>query len=98
MILTLNSKSYAADLDRIVNYNVTVEPRMNDGTLDITYAITWKVLDSTTEGPLEWVQIGTPNENFDTITALSNNIRSITKYNGPFVKIVFNKNIMQENK
>ena len=57
IIVTINNKSYAADLDRIVNYNVTVEPRMNDGTLDITYAITWKVLDSTTEGPLEWVQI-----------------------------------------
>lgn len=91
IILAINTKSYAADLDRIVNYNVTVEPRMNDGTLDITYEITWKVLDSTTEGPLEWVQIGTPNENFDNIRSLSTNIRSIDKYNGPFVKIVFDK-------
>lgn len=91
IILAINTKSYATDLDRIVNYNVTVEPRMNDGTLDITYEITWKVLDSTTEGPLEWVQIGTPNENFDNITALSTNIKSIAKYNGPYVKIVFNK-------
>lgn len=90
-ILAINTKSYATDLDRIVNYNVTVEPRMNDGTLDITYEITWKVLDSTTEGPLEWVQIGTPNENFDNITALSTNIKSIAKYNGSYVKIVFNK-------
>ncbi len=31
--------------------------------LDITYDIEWKVLDSTTEGPLTWVQIGTPNSN-----------------------------------
>ena len=36
---------------------------MEDGSLDITYDIEWKVLDSTTEGPLTWVQIGTPNSN-----------------------------------
>lgn len=86
-----NTRCYAADLDRIVNYVVTVEPRMNDATLDITYEITWKVLDSTTEGPLEWVQIGTANSSFDTPTALTKNIRSITKYSGSYVKIVFNK-------
>ena len=91
IILTKSNESYAVDLDRILNYNVTVDPRMNDGTLDITYEITWKVLDSTTEGPLEWVQIGTPNEYFDTIKPLSKNIKSINQYNGPFVKIVFNK-------
>lgn len=91
LILIINTESYAADLDRIVNYNVTVDPRMNDGTLDITYEITWKVLDSTTEGPLEWVQIGMPNEYFDTIKPLSKNIKSINQYNGAFVKIVFDK-------
>lgn len=91
LVVGFNTKSYASDLDRIVNYVVTVDPRMNDGTLDIIYEITWKVLDSTTEGPLEWVQIGTPNSNFDTPTALTDNINSITKYNGSYVKIVFNK-------
>lgn len=91
IMLTTGKQTYAAELDRIINYNVTVEPRMNDGTLDITYAITWKVLDSTTEGPLEWVQIGTPNENFDSIIPLSTNIKSIKKYNGPYLKIVFDK-------
>ena len=90
-ILITSPKCFAADLDEIVNYEVIVEPRMNDGSLDITYEITWKVLDSTTEGPLEWVQIGTPNANFDTPIALSKNIRSITPYNGSYVKIVFNK-------
>lgn len=85
------AKSYAVDLDEITNYVVTVEPRMNDGTLDITYEITWKVLDSTTEGPLEWVQIGTPNSYFDTPTALSKNIKRISAYNGPYVRIDFTK-------
>ena len=65
IFLSICPKCFATDLDEIVNYEVVVEPRMNDGSLDITYQITWKVLDSTTEGPLEWVQIGTPNSNFD---------------------------------
>lgn len=91
IILLFNSNSYAADLDEIINYIVIVEPRMNDGTLDITYEITWKVLDSATEGPLTWVQIGTPNSYFDNPTALTNNIRSISKYNGAYVKIYFDR-------
>ena len=91
LILNINTKTYAADLDEIVNYIVTVEPRTNDGSLDITYEITWKVLDSTTEGPLEWVKIGTPNSYFDTPTALSKNIKSISKYSGSLVRIVFTK-------
>lgn len=90
-MLIISPKCLATDLDEIEDYNVVVEPRMNDGSLDITYEITWKVLDSSTEGPLEWVQIGTPNSDFDNPTALSKNIRSIKPYNGPFVKIIFNK-------
>ncbi len=91
IVLGVNNKTYAADLDEIVNYVITVEPRMNDASLDITYEISWKVLDSTTEGPLEWVRIGTPNENFDTPTALTKNISSITKYSGSNLRIVFDK-------
>ena len=85
------NNSYAVDLDRIVNYVVTVDPRMSDGSLDITYEITWEVLNSTQEGPLEWVKIGTPNSKFDNITALSSNIKSISQYEGSYVKIVFDK-------
>jgi len=92
MIVLLNSpKCLAADLDEIENYEVIVEPRMTDGTLDITYKITWKVLDSTTEGPLKWVQIGTPNSKFDNVEALSDNIISISKYGESYVKIIFDK-------
>lgn len=64
---------------------------MNDGSLIITYDITWKVLDSTTEGPLSWVQIGTPNSGFKNPTALTSNIKSIDQYNGSYVKIDFNR-------
>ena len=90
-IFVLGGKVQAAELDKIVNYVVTVDPRMTDGSLDITYEITWKVLDSTTEGPLEWVKIGTPNSNFDTPTALTNNIAKIEKYSGSYVRIDFTK-------
>ena len=90
--LFIGNKTFAAtDLDEIEEYIVTVDPRMTDGTLDITYDITWKVLDSTTEGPLTWVQIGTPNSSFDTATALTENITSISKYNGSYVKIEFDR-------
>lgn len=90
-IMMMGQECYAADLDRIDNYVITVDPRMNDGTLDITYEITWTVLDSTTEGPLEWVQIGTANSNFDNPTALTSNIKKIKKYNGSYVRIDFKK-------
>lgn len=86
-----NCRCQAASLDEIVNYEVTVDPRLSDGTLDIMYEITWKVLDSTSQGPLEWVQIGTPNSNFDNVVALTSNIKSIKKYNGSYVRIDFKK-------
>ena len=91
VILLISSNVFAADLDRITNYVITVDPRMNDGTLDITYEITWKVLDSTSEGPLSWVKIGTPNENFDNPTALTSNIKKIKQDNGAYVRIDFKK-------
>lgn len=88
--LFIGNKTFAAtNLDEIESYIITVDPRMTDGTLDITYEIKWKVLDSTTEGPLSWVQIGTPNQNFDTATAITSNIKSISKYKGSYVKIEF---------
>jgi hypothetical protein len=91
-LFVINAKAYAStDLDEILNYEITVDPRMNDGSLDITYNISWKVLDSTTEGPLTWVQIGTPSSNFSDPTAITSNITNIEKYNSQYVKITFDK-------
>ena len=91
-IVFFNTKTNAANLDEILNFEVKVDPRMNDGTLDMTYTVKWRVLDSTTEGPLTWVKIGTPNENFDTPTALTNTIKSIRKdSSGSAVRIDFTK-------
>lgn len=83
-------KCEAVDLDEIISYTTTLSPR-DDGTLDIKYNIQWKVLDSTTEGPLEWVKIGIPNQHVDNIKKISDNINKI-KYSssgGNYVIIDF---------
>ena len=89
-ILLIPNLSFAKDLDRINEYNITVDPRKN-GTLDMVYAIKWEVLDSDSEGPLEWVKIGIPNSHVDSIKAISNNIKSAKYYedNGSYVRIDF---------
>lgn len=81
IIFLLQSTEIKAEttLDEIQKYDITVDVR-NDGSLDMNYKISWKVLDSDTEGPLEWVKIGIPNEHIDTIIAKSNNIKNIDYY------------------
>ena len=89
-IFMITCKCEAVDLDEIISYTTIVSPR-DDGTLDIKYNIKWKVLDSTTEGPLEWVKIGIPNQHVDNIKKISNNIKKI-KYlssGGNYVRIDF---------
>lgn len=84
------SKCKAVDLDQILDYTTTISPR-DDGTLDIKYHLEWKVLDSTLEGPLEWVKIGIPNQHVNNIKKISNNISSVShlKNNGNYVKVKF---------
>lgn len=90
IILNINNKVYA-DTDIIENYTITVDPDMNNGELDITYEIKWKVLDSETEGPLTWAKIGTPNSHFTSPTALTPNIKKIQPYGDSYVRIDFDK-------
>lgn len=63
-------------LDRIDLYEITINPRQ-DGTLDITFNIEWTVLDSNSQGPLEWVKIGIPNYDATEFKKLTNNISKI---------------------
>lgn len=90
-LICFSPKTQAANLDYIEEFNITVDPRMNDGTLDIIYEIKWKVLDSTTEGPLEWVKIGVPNKEYEITGKLTNNIKSMTKYSSDYVRIDFDR-------
>lgn len=77
VLLTWITPIYAADLDEIVNYNITVIPNQ-DATLNIYYDIDWLVLDSDSEGPLTWVKIGIPNSHTVSYEATSNSIRKIS--------------------
>lgn len=79
----------SGDLDEIERYDLTVTPQ-NDGSLAITAVIDWKVLDSTSEGPLEWVQIGIPNEKASEIKALTDTISDIYA-DGTYLHITFDR-------
>ncbi|MBQ7581211.1 MAG: hypothetical protein IJU25_00150 [Lachnospiraceae bacterium] len=70
-------KAEAKPLDEILNYTIMVEVNQ-DATLNMKYHVDWKVLDSDSEGPLTWIQIGAPNKNYVTnLEALSDNIKTI---------------------
>lgn len=97
-LLFISNFCMAKDLDRINEYTITIDPRAN-GTLDMNYHLEWEVLDSTTEGPLEWIKIGIPNANVTGITALSDNIQKIAYYqdSGDYIRIDFKQKYTQGN-
>lgn len=70
-------KAQADALDEILEYAITVDVN-DDGTLTMRYHIDWMVLDSTSEGPLEWVKIGIPNAHASSLTPLSDTISDIS--------------------
>ena len=72
------SSAWAAkgDLDEIVNYSIVVDVN-DDATLTMMYHVEWKVLDSTSDGPLTWVRIGIPNQHYLSMEAASDTIKSI---------------------
>ena len=76
---TKNRAAAKGDLDEILNYTITIDVN-EDATLTMLYHIEWKVLDSTSEGPLEWVHIGVGNKHFTKLTKLTSNIKTISKY------------------
>ena len=82
----------AGPLDEIQDYEITVHMRP-DGTMDIRYHIEWKVLDDSSEGPLEWVKIGNPNMHVDEITAISDNIKDIFYMadRGSYIRVDFDR-------
>ena len=90
-ILLFSNNVYGKNLDEIENYEITISPSKKDGSLDILYKITWKVLDSKSEGPLSWVKIGVPNEHFSNLSKVEGNIKSIAKYGSEYVRIDFNR-------
>lgn len=76
--LTISYNVNAKPLDEILNYVVTVDVS-DDATLFIKYDISWKVLDSSSEGPLEWSKIGLPNNHILELAPVTSNIKRIEK-------------------
>ncbi len=75
-------------LDEIERETIHIDVQ-EDGSMYITYEIDWKVLDSTSEGPLTWVKIGIPNEYVEELEFLSGSIRKISYYGsgGDYVRL-----------
>lgn len=65
----------AAPIDQIDKFEIRVSPN-SDGTLNMSYEITWQVLLNSTE-PLQDVYVGVPNRFVSGIVATSNNIDTI---------------------
>ena len=84
-----NTNAKTADLDRIDEYIVTVDPDFNDGSLNIRIDVKWTVLNSTSEGPLTWVKIGIPNYHASNIKKLTPNIKKAKYYSdgGSFIRL-----------
>ena len=92
-------RAEAAPLDEILNYTITVDVN-EDATLNMKYHIEWLVLDSDSEGPLEWVQIGTPNNHSKDYIALSDTIKSISHISsgGSYAKITLKQKYYEGQK
>ena len=71
--------AYAATLDEIQSVTIDADTSA-DGVVTLRYEIVWKVLDSTSEGPLTWVQIGVPNDAYE-ITDFGGDAVSAVPYN-----------------
>lgn len=90
---TIGSLTVHADnLDEIEKYEITAEVN-EDATVALNYHIEWRVLDSTSEGPLEWVKIGLSNSHVENLKALSDNIDEIEidEDGGTYARITFDR-------
>ena len=89
-----NVEAYTnSPLDEILEYDIWVTPN-DDATLELKYHIKWKVLDSTSDGPLSWVQIGVPNRFVSNIATTDTFVDKI-KYHydsGSYVALYFKNN------
>lgn len=102
MFIPTNIVQASSDpIDEILEYYINVDME-SDGSAIITYHIKWKVLDDKTEGPVEDLYVGIPNEHVEDIKALSDNIKNIEykdSYNGSsgsYVKIDFFRKYYQD--
>ena len=69
-----SSNAYTSHpLDEIESFDIYAHVR-DDATIDFTYEIKWKVLDSSEEG-VTWIYVGVPNKYCDEVKGLSSSIK-----------------------
>lgn len=79
-----------ADTDEILNYTIIVDVN-DDATLNLTYHIDWKVLDSGSGiGPLSWMKIGIPNSHVISTEGLSETVDHISQ-SGNYVEVYLDR-------
>ena len=71
----LTRTAWAKDYDEIVNYDITVQPNVDDGSLNITMAFDWKALEKLPYG--QELKIGVPNGSIRDARALTDNIERL---------------------
>jgi len=67
--------AWAKDYDEIVNYDITVQPNVDDGSLQFTVAFDWKALEELPYG--QELKIGVPNGSIRDVQILTDNIEKL---------------------
>ncbi len=75
----LTTTAWAQDYDEIVNYEITVQPNAEDGSLHFTVTLDWKALEELPYG--QELKIGIPNGSVREVTALTDNIERLDNDN-----------------
>ena len=93
LLVKLPDAHASGDLDNIRNYWITVFPNEENATLTIYYNLDWEVMDSDSEGPLSWVNVGIPNSHCIDYGADSECIKDleVTTSGGTNMKITFDR-------
>lgn len=84
-ILLLAQPVHSQGTDEIRDYAIDIQPQ-EDGSVVNSYAIDWCVI-SNSAGPLSWITLGMPNENYE-IMGFSGDIASVIPYNQDFDTMV----------
>ena len=71
--------AWAKDYDEIVNYDITVAPNVDDGSLLFTVSFDWKALEALPYG--QELKAGIPNGSVREVKALTDNIESLDNDN-----------------
>ena len=83
------AEALTTPIDEIETYTITVS--VNDsGSMNVSYLITWKVLDDQKEGPLTWVKVGVPNGDVNSIKATTDTVKKakfVREGNDTYIRI-----------